>query len=330
MSNEKSFTEEMRRIDPIDPVPVPVPAPAPAPAARGGVAQGADLDSEEARVFMQGIMPVLRRYHAAMREMELRFEIIDRDLSVRQHRNPIHHVESRVKDPVSIFHKLAAYGKKQTVANAERYVMDMAGVRVICSYIHDVYELRDMISRHDDLEVVTIKDYVANPKPNGYRSLHMVVRIPVHFPDHTAMLPVEVQIRTIAMDFWASLEHELKYKALSEVKGIDSFDELRDCSRIIRDVETRMQILAEALDNQSSSERASRVVGAACAVHPTATQATAHQTTGRRDSRDPSDPRAAGDARSPHATRAPGVPGASRGPGASRTPGAPRGGRASY
>ncbi|AJC12447.1 MAG: (p)ppGpp synthetase [Berryella intestinalis] len=236
MDQSSSLTERIERIDPH----------------RSLVKPGEeDLmveTSENARRFFADVLPMLARYHAAMREMEVRFEIIDRDLSVRRHRNPIHHVESRVKDPRGVYEKLARYGKPQTVANAERYVMDIAGVRVICSYIHDVYELCEMLKRHDDLEVVNIKDYVANPKPNGYRSLHMIVKIPVHFVDRTDMIPVEVQIRTIAMDFWASLEHELKYKAVSEVAGIDSYDELRDCSRIIRNVESRMRILAQALD----------------------------------------------------------------------------------
>lgn len=132
--------------------------------------------------------------------------------------------------------------------NLERYIMDVAGVRVICSYIHDVYNLLELLQKQDDLEIVEIKDYINNPKPNGYRSLHVIVRIPVYFLDKKELIPVEVQLRTIAMDFWASLEHDLKYKSVSEVQGIDSYDELKDCSRIIEDVESRMQILARALE----------------------------------------------------------------------------------
>lgn len=138
--------------------------------------------------------------------------------------------------------------------NAERFIMDIAGVRIICSYIHDVYDLLDLLKRQDDLEVVEIKNYIANPKPNGYRSLHVIVRIPVYFMDSKQMIPVEVQLRTIAMDFWASLEHDLKYKAVREVEGIDSYDELRDCSRIIEDVEARMQILARALEEDGPKD----------------------------------------------------------------------------
>ncbi len=191
---------------------------------------------------------VIQKYQAAMREMEVRLEIIDQDLSLKKHRNPIHHVESRIKKPTSIFEKLGRYGKEPTLANMEKYIMDIAGLRVICSYIHDVYILLEVLRMQDDLEIVTVKDYIENPKPNGYRSLHVIVRIPVYFLDKKELIPVEVQLRTIAMDFWASLEHDLKYKSVSEVEGIDSYDELKDCSRIIEDVESRMQILARALD----------------------------------------------------------------------------------
>ena len=191
---------------------------------------------------------IIQKYQAAMREMMVRFEILDQDLNLKKHRNPIHHIESRIKKPASIFEKLERYGKEPTLANMERYIMDIAGVRVICSYIHDVYNLLELLQKQDDLVIVTVKDYIANPKPNGYRSLHVIVRIPVYFLDKKELIPVEVQLRTIAMDFWASLEHDLKYKSVSEVQGIDSYDELKDCSRIIEDVETRMQILARGLE----------------------------------------------------------------------------------
>ncbi|WP_261428639.1 GTP pyrophosphokinase [Xiamenia xianingshaonis] len=191
---------------------------------------------------------IIQKYQAAMRLMEVRFEILDRDLNLKKHRNPIHSIESRIKKPASIFEKLERYGKEPTLENMERYIMDIAGVRVICSYISDVYSLLDLLCRQDDLEIVAVKDYIENPKPNGYRSLHVIVRIPVYFLDQKEMIPVEVQLRTIAMDFWASLEHDLKYKSVSTVQGIDSYDELADCSRVIKEVEARMQVLARALE----------------------------------------------------------------------------------
>ena len=130
----------------------------------------------------------------------------------------------------------------------ECYILDIAGIRVICPYIQDVCSLFELLNRQDDLEIVKVKDYIASPKPNGYRSLHVIARIPVFFMDKKESIPVEIQLRTLAMDFWASLEHDLKYKAVSEVQGIDASSELKDCSRIIEEVEARMQVLAGALE----------------------------------------------------------------------------------
>ena len=196
---------------------------------------------------------IMQKYHAAMRQMEVRFEILDQDLNAKQNRNPIHHIESRLKKPSSIFEKLQRYGKQTTIEDMESYIMDIAGIRVICSYISDVYNLLDLVKRQDDLTVLTVKDYIAEPKPNGYRSLHIIVQVPVYFLDKKEIVPVEVQFRTIAMDFWASLEHDLKYKAVRTIEGIDSYDELKDCSRIIEDVEARMQILAKALETEEKA-----------------------------------------------------------------------------
>lgn len=195
----------------------------------------------------------MQKYQAAMRQMEVRFEIIDQELSLRNNRNPIHHIESRLKKPASIYEKLIRYGKPTTIEAMERYLMDIAGVRVICSYIQDVYSLLDLLRMQDDLAIVEVKDYIARPKQNGYRSLHVIVRVPVYFLEKKEMVPVEVQIRTIAMDFWASLEHDLKYKAVHQIEGIDVAGELKDCSRIIEEAEARMQILSRALEASDGS-----------------------------------------------------------------------------
>lgn len=200
--------------------------------------------------FTDEMHAVLQKYEAAMREMVVRFEILDRDLSIRRNRNPIHHIESRVKSPISIYDKLLRYGKEPTIANLQEYLMDVAGVRVICSYKNDVKSLMGLLRRQDDLQIVTVKDYIANPKPNGYRSLHIIVRIPVYFMDSKEMVPVEVQIRTIAMDYWASLEHDLRYKAVADTKGIDIAEELKDCALTLVDIEERMQTLAKVIDGR--------------------------------------------------------------------------------
>ena len=213
-----------------------------------GLAVVTQSETDRLKTAEAAMRESLQKYQAAMRQMEVRFEVLDRDISLKKNRNPIHHIESRIKKPASIFEKLQRQGFPMTIASMEENLFDIAGVRVICSYIHDVYGLLELLQKQDDLEIVTIKDYIANPKSNGYRSLHVIVRIPVYFMDKKEMVPVEVQLRTIAMDFWASLEHSLKYKAVREVQGIDASDELKDCSRIIEDVEARMQILAKALE----------------------------------------------------------------------------------
>ncbi len=203
--------------------------------------------------FTSDMHAILQKYEAAMREMVVRFEILDRELSLRRNRNPIHHIESRIKSPVSIYDKLLRYGKEPTIGNLEEYLMDVAGVRVICSYKHDVKHLMGLLRRQDDLEIIRIKNYIENPKPNGYRSLHAIVRIPVYFLDSKEMVPVEVQIRTIAMDYWASLEHDLKYKAIAETRGIDVAVELKEIGAIVEGIEERMQVLADALDSGPAS-----------------------------------------------------------------------------
>ena len=187
-------------------------------------------------------------YDSAVKQLSLKFEILNNEFKVLYARNPIHHIESRLKSPASIYEKIGRYGYEATLENMERYILDIAGIRVICPYIQDVYSLFELLNRQDDLEIIKVKDYIAAPKPNGYRSLHVIVRIPVFFMDKKESIPVEIQLRTLAMDFWASLEHDLKYKAVSEVQGIDASSELKDCSRIIEEVEARMQVLAGALE----------------------------------------------------------------------------------
>ena len=188
------------------------------------------------------------RYTCAIREVKTKLEVLNDELSVKNQRNPIEMIKSRVKKPKSIVEKLQRRGFEISLESMEKNLDDVAGIRIICSFLDDIYEVADMLIRQDDVKVIAVKDYIQNPKPNGYRSYHMIIEIPVFFSDSKKPIRVEVQIRTIAMDFWASLEHDLKYKSVSEVQGIDSYDELKDCSRIIEDVESRMQILARALE----------------------------------------------------------------------------------
>ena len=208
------------------------------------------------QIFEHASKSLFKKYEAAILEMKTRFEILDADLEFRFNRNPIHHIETRLKKPRSVFEKLIRYEKPLTLESMEENVLDIAGLRVIASYIDDVYALVKVLSMQDDLEIIKVKDYIANPKPNGYRSLHIIVKIPIYFLDRKQYVPVEIQFRTIAMDFWASLEHTLKYKKNRELEGIDMYDELKNCSDIIKDVEHRMKILMHAVQTNDVEEAA--------------------------------------------------------------------------
>lgn len=218
-------------------------------------------DIDALAVLEYAAQDILTKYHAAMRQMEVRLEALDQDLRLRQRHNPIHHIESRMKSIPSIFEKLERYKQSTTLESMEKHIMDIAGLRVIVSYVQDVYDILHYLQLQDDLTVVTVKDYIASPKPNGYRSLHMIVRIPVYFMDKKEEIPVEIQIRTIAMDFWASLEHDLKYKAVRNVEAVEDVGaELKECSQIIEEAENRMQVLAAALEPDRMSAPKPHVV----------------------------------------------------------------------
>lgn len=190
---------------------------------------------------------IFKKYNAAMSIMNTRLNVMNDDLRFQLARNPIHHIESRLKRPYSSFEKLERYGKEVTLENLEKYILDIAGLRVICSYPDDVYHVVDLVERQDDLHIVRVKDYITSPKPNGYRSLHLITKVPVYFASNKEYVPVEIQFRTIAMDLWASLEHGLRYKAKGVIGDMYSYNELRDCSAIIEGVETRMQNLMHAM-----------------------------------------------------------------------------------
>ncbi len=182
----------------------------------------------------------LMMYACAIREVTTKLEVLNDDLSIRNQRNPIELIKSRVKKPSSIVDKLERKGYPITVESMMEHLDDVAGVRVICPFVDEVYTVADMLIRQDDVEVLMVKDYIENPKPNGYRSYHMIIQTPVFLSDEKRMMRVEVQIRTIAMDFWASLDHQLKYKKniVSDSERIT--EELRECAEIIADTDQRM------------------------------------------------------------------------------------------
>ncbi len=155
---------------------------------------------------------LMMMYTCAMKTVRTKFEILNTEFKIRYQRNPISAVTTRLKRSGSIAEKLSRQNLPFSTDSIEAHINDVAGVRVICSYVDDIYRIADALLKQDDVTLVARKDYIASPKPNGYRSLHLIVQVPVFFADQKKNLKVEAQIRTIAMDFWASLEHQLKYK----------------------------------------------------------------------------------------------------------------------
>lgn len=183
----------------------------------------------------------------AIKEIETKLRILDEEFSIRADRNPIQTIKSRVKKPISIIEKLQRRGYEVTVENMKEHLTDIAGVRVICSFVEDIYKLAELLLKQDDINLVEVKDYIKNPKPNGYRSLHLILEIPIFLSQEKKYMRVEVQFRTIAMDFWASLEHQLKYK--KKIENPEKIaNELKYCADVITEVDMRMQDIRYMID----------------------------------------------------------------------------------
>ena len=180
-------------------------------------------------------------YGAAVRQLELKFEILNSELSTMFDRNPIHHIEGRVKSPESITAKLERKGLPVTFRSAMENVNDIAGVRVVCGYIDDVYRVADMLLRQADVTEVKRQDYIKTPNYNGYRSLHLDIKMPVYLSERTESVTAEIQIRTIAMDFWASLEHDVRYKVDKSTLPAGINEEMLACSDKIAEIDVQMQ-----------------------------------------------------------------------------------------
>ena len=198
--------------------------------------------------FSQTIDPILRMYNAAMCATTARLEIIEDEFKYRKLRCPIHHIDTRLKSAKSILGKLQKKDLDLTLSAACNNIYDIAGIRVVCSYIKDVYLIRDRLMAQDDVMIMQVKDYIETPKENGYRSLHMVIRVPVYFMNKKQLVPVELQIRTLAMDLWASLEHDIKYKCLYQTETENFSEELKECSRLIYEAEEKMEIMNRTLE----------------------------------------------------------------------------------
>ena len=203
--------------------------------------------SAEFQQMVDEFFTVQCRYQAAIREVQTKLEILDDEFQMKHKRNPIHHMQTRMKSIQSMMEKLQRKHESISIASAVTNLTDIAGVRVICSYIQDIYTVADLLTSQDDVKVLRVRDYIKNPKPNGYRSLHLVLEIPVFLSEGRIPVPVKIQIRTIAMDFWASLEHSLRYKAEGQVTEEVSRELLQTASDIAA-LDQRMQRIHDKVD----------------------------------------------------------------------------------
>lgn len=186
-------------------------------------------------------------YDCAIKTLKTRIDIFFEDFSKFQSYEPVEHIKTRLKSPESIAEKLHRQKLAVTSANACKYLTDIAGIRCICYYAKDIYYIADVLKGQPDINVISEKDYVSNPKPSGYRSYHLILEVPVYLTDRIEYIPVEVQIRTQAMDFWATLEHKVKYKYKDEMPEHISAD-LVDCAQKIAEIDERMHLIQDIID----------------------------------------------------------------------------------
>jgi putative GTP pyrophosphokinase len=186
-------------------------------------------------------------FDCAMSQVRTKLEILNKEMALKNRRNPFEYIKSRLKSPSSIYGKLKVKGVPFTVENIENTINDVAGIRVICSFIDDIYSIRDSFDVQDDVEILQEKDYIASPKENGYRSLHLILRVPIFLSSEKKYMNVEVQFRTIAMDFWASVEHKMKYKR--EINNAEIIvEELRYSADLINQLDRRMLQIRERIE----------------------------------------------------------------------------------
>lgn len=192
-------------------------------------------------------------YNSALKEVGTKLEILNDEFQHVHQYNPIEYIKSRIKTPESIVKKLKRNGYESTIANMMEYVNDIAGIRVVCSFASDIYRLAEMIGKQNDLTVVWVKDYIKKPKESGYKSYHMLVSVPIFLSDRVVNTKVEIQIRTIAMDFWASLEHKIYYKFEGNAPEYISKD-LKECAEIVSMLDAKMLSLNQAILEAKKAE----------------------------------------------------------------------------
>lgn len=208
------------------------------------------FDTETPDVVLEALLPfrkLMMQYECAMLEIKTKLEVLNNEFSLHNSRNPFESIKCRIKAPESIIQKMKRYDFALSVESIEKNLNDIAGIRVICSFPDDIYMLADALTAQDDVIVVKRKDYIENPKPNGYRSLHLILDIPIFLSDEKKHMRVEVQFRTIAMDFWASLEHKLKYKKnISDSENIA--EKLKQCADDISKLDLEMQSIRNRIE----------------------------------------------------------------------------------
>ena len=201
------------------------------------------IDSWETMMFL---------YNSALKEVGTKLEILNDEFVHIHNYNPIEYIKSRIKTPESIVKKLKKGGYESTIENMVTYVKDIAGIRIVCSFTSDIYKLAEMIGRQNDLTVISVKDYMKHPKESGYKSYHMIVSVPIFLSNRVVDTKVEIQIRTIAMDFWASLEHKIYYKFEGNAPEYISRD-LRECAEIVSKMLSLNQAILEAKEKQEEA-----------------------------------------------------------------------------
>ena len=204
-----------------------------------------DVDSWKTIMFL---------YNAALKEVGTKLEILNDEFHHVHQYNPIEHIKTRIKTPESIVKKLKKYGYETSIENMVKYVNDIAGVRIICSFTSDIYRLAGMIGNQSDLKVLSIKDYIKNPKESGYKSYHMLVSVPIFLSDSVVDAKVEIQIRTVAMDFWASLEHKIYYKFEGHAPEHIG-QELVECAKMVSELDDKMLSLNETIQTYLANEK---------------------------------------------------------------------------
>lgn len=196
---------------------------------------------------------LMMKYDCALSEVRTKLDVLNKELSLRNNRNPFESIKSRIKTPVSIYEKMKKKGVDFSISNIEENLSDIAGIRVICSFVDDIYMLADCLKHQDDIILIQEKDYIAKPKASGYRSLHLILEVPIFLTQEKQFMKVEVQFRTIAMDFWASLEHKMKYKKDIEAAETIS-DDLRFSADLINQLDRRMQQIRERIDESRAQD----------------------------------------------------------------------------